>query len=269
MMFKKNIVYILPHHDDELFAIPKITNDLQAGHTISFFFLMKSERRLNESRKFLGRLGIDQKNIISIGEKLDTQDGFIHLKLEEIYLELNSQLSNRGSIDEIVSTAYEGGHNDHDVASTITRVLALDFKAKMFEFYLYNGIGKKGKFYNVAFPMYKSSPEFYPYNWKDKYTVFIAPFFFLSQLRAMLGLWPFLFIKSFCNKSLVMDRVASPLKLSEHSETPLYEKWGRIEQKNIFPILKHFLYTRELSNNDKHDSLTTGNEESHECTKLI
>ena len=112
---------------------------------------MKSDLRLKESQKFLAHLGVQLENIISIGKILDIDDGAIYLKLDEIYSELDSCLKKILSIEEIVCTAYEGGHHDHDSSSVLARALAKKFNSKLLEFYLYNGHGTQNKFYKVFF----------------------------------------------------------------------------------------------------------------------
>lgn len=249
-MSKKNVVYILPHHDDEMFVIPKISSDLKNNYNLKFFFLMKSELRLQESRKLLMRLGVKYEDIISIGDKLNVADGSVHLFLDKIYIEIENTLNATTSVNEIICTAYEGGHNDHDIAAILARALAKKHNATVLEFYLYNGDGTRGKFYKVAHPVKITQIKTYRYTFKDFLTVLIAPFVYLSQMSAMLGLWPFLMLKILMLRPLVIN-VLGPqdLAISEHPSVPLYERWERIDQKNLFSNILHFLYTNDLLKN--------------------
>lgn len=95
------------------------------------------------------------------------------------------------SIDEIICTSHEGGHNDHGAVSMIAKALAIKFHAKVLEFYLYNGLNTKGKFYNVAFPSNVSQAITINYSLTDFNAFLIAPIIFKFQLKAMLGLWRF------------------------------------------------------------------------------
>ena len=243
-MYKKTIIYLLPHYDDEMFVIPKIVTDLKNNYELKFFFLMKSEQRLKESQKYLTRLGVYKENIITIGEILDVEDGFIHLKIESIYTILVSYLEKYSNIDEIVSTAYEGGHNDHDMASLIARCLAQKFKIKFMEFYLYNGNSTRGKFYQVASPIQISKIITIKYSLRDFLTIIIAPIFYKSQMNAMLGLWPFLLFKILLKKPLTLNVVEThELFILANIEIPLYERWGRISQSELRSIQDIFVKT--------------------------
>lgn len=246
-MSKKTVIYILPHHDDEMFVIPKINKDLQDGHHLKFFFLMKSELRMKESQIFLTALGVKNEDIISIGKKFDVKDGVVHLSLENIYNDLYTTLSNLENVDEIVCTAYEGGHNDHDVAAILSRALAKKINVKVLEFYLYNGYGTFGKIYKVASPGRLTKKLTYRYRLNDFMAFLKAPFVFVSQISAMLGLWPFLFLKIIFLRPLTLN-VLNPeqLKVSEHIDVPLYERWGRIEQSDLLAEVKQFLIVHQL-----------------------
>jgi hypothetical protein len=240
MISKKTILYILPHHDDEIFVIPKINHDLVSGENIKFFFLMKSELRLKESRKFLNYLGVPQDHIISLGEKLNIPDGSVHLYFDLIYREIKALLTEGITINEIVCTAFEGGHHDHDTSSVIARRLASDYHCQVLEFYLYNGYGTKKKYYKVAHPVNLVTPIEYRYTFKDFLAVLIGPFIFLSQFKAMLGLWPFLLLQIARRHPLIMNKLdyIQAQTLFQHPELPLYERWGRITEKELNAVIK-------------------------------
>lgn len=240
-MSKKTVLYILPHHDDEIFVIPKIRHDLKAGSIVKIFFLTKSELRLKESKKFLKHLGVNPEDIISTGDELQILDGNIHLGIHKIYQQLNSFLSTFSNIQEIVCTAYEGGHHDHDMASVLARTLAINHQTKVLEFYLYNGHGTKGKFYKVASPIMLSKKMTYKYSFHDFIALFFAPFFYLSQPSAMAGLWPFLILKVLMRKPLTLNLLDTGLNEYKPQASPLYERWGRISQKELLIIQANFL----------------------------
>lgn len=84
----KKILYILPHHDDDIFVVPKINYDLKNSHNLKFFFLMTSESRLNESITFLKRLGVKEKDIVSIGKKFLIPVNHVHQNLEHVFIQI-------------------------------------------------------------------------------------------------------------------------------------------------------------------------------------
>jgi hypothetical protein len=243
-MSKKTILYILPHYDDEIFVIPKITSDLREGKEILFLFLMNSKKRHEESKKFLNFIGVANKNILVLDKKLHITDGKMHLDIFKIYNEVNSVVKTLGRVDEIICTAYEGGHNDHDVTSLISRKIAEKCNCRLFEFFLYNGEKTRGKNYNVSYPVNLSKAVKYSYTFKNFLSVLVAPVFYISQFRSMLGLWPFLVFKIISNKSLILNELDfEALSNFTLANIPLYERWDRvsyiefINHKSIF-----FLY---------------------------
>lgn len=241
MTSKKTIVYILPHYDDEIFVIPKIRSDLKNKHSLKFFFLMNSSLRLRESVKFLGYLGVSKDHIFSIGEKLGTEDGSVYLHLEIIFQELCNYLKSIDPIDEFVCTAYEGGHQDHDAASILTRTLAKKFNSKILEFYLYNGYGTKGKFYRVAHPINLILAHKISYTLMDYFALTYVSLVYKTQLSSMLGLLPFLFLRSLFGPLVLNVLDNSQLEIIDHMESPLYERWGRIMRKDFILAKTNYL----------------------------
>ncbi len=240
-MSKKTVIYILPHNDDEIFVIPKIREDLKNQNNLIFFYLMKDERRLNESITFLTGLGVKQENIISLGKKLNIHDGSVYLHLSPLFNEFCHQLKQLGTINEIICPAYEGGHHDHDATSVLARRLAKEFSSQVVEFYLYNGYGTSGKFYNVAFPINVKKAYLLSYRFIDRVSLFFVPFIYRSQLLAMLGLLPFLFFKSIV-RPLTLNYLQNDfLEIVAHTETPLYERWPRITHKEFMIAYQIFI----------------------------
>jgi hypothetical protein len=228
MMPKKTVVYILPHFDDEVFVIPKIRMDLKEGSRIKFFFLMTSELRFKESQKFLSKMGVDKNDIISIGREFQIQDSLIHENLVVIYKKILSSLTTLSPIDDIICPAYEGGHQDHDSASILSRKLARVFKSKVIEFYLYNGYGTFGRFYKVASPINVKKIILIDYSFEDHSALFKVLTTYKSQFMTMLGLLPFLFFKSFLSPLTLNVLMENDLKIIEHTAVPLYQRWRRV-----------------------------------------
>ena len=241
-MSKKNIIYILPHFDDEIFVIPKITRDIKDGHNLKFYFLMKSHERIKESKNFLHTLGVKSSDIESVGDKLNIFDGTIHLHLDKLFQELFSKLNEQQQISEFVCTAYEGGHQDHDAASLLTRSLALKFQSRVLEYYLYNGSGKRGKLYNVAFPINLIKPLFINYSLGNLMSLSKVPLFYRSQAKAMLGLLPFLLFKAVFFRKLILNSLEfNQLNIHDHLTTPMYERWNRITLDEFKMANKNFI----------------------------
>jgi LmbE family N-acetylglucosaminyl deacetylase len=235
----KTVIYILPHQDDETFLIPKIRLETLLRAPQFIFFLTKSAVSPNlslireaESTTFLKSLGVQEKNILFLGSSLSVLDGtvidnFLRLK-EELINAIRQVLSRSQSEDvEFVTTAFEGGHHDHDAAYILTRHMANEFKAETKEVFLYNSYRRPGKLYRVAAPYGQGHYESYIYTPSDIFALLRVPLVFKSQWKAMLGLWPFLFFKSFFRPLRVrVTKYSNNLEMT-HKYVPMYEKWGR------------------------------------------
>ncbi len=223
-------IYFLPHFDDEIFIIPKINRDRINKNTQFFFFFMNSTMRFQESLLFLNKLKISKENVICLGDKLDSPDGSLIDYLESFYLEIAARFDNSEEKIEIVSPAFEGGHNDHDAIAMLAQALGKKWKCQVFEFYLYHGYGTRGKFYRVSSPVNFVKLKKIKYQMNDWLLLLQVPFIFKSQPKALLGLWPFLVLKSLFFP-LALNQISPDCEPDYiHKVKPLYERWGRITE---------------------------------------
>lgn len=245
---KNYVVYLLPHNDDEVFAIPKIMVDFEKGLIPIFIYLTHSSdrvrtfKRQQESKKFLIYMKVFKKsNVLYLGEQLSIIDGEVHLHLEALHHKLFSFIKSNGAVKEVVTTAYEGGHQDHDAAAIIGKTLAFKLSLEMSEFFLYNGYKTKGKSYRVSHPLEGGEIETYKYSFKHLIALFIAPIIFKSQWKAMLGLWPFLFFKALIRPLKIKVSVGKNIDFNGHLEVPMYERWKRITLKEFEEKSSHLI----------------------------
>ena len=244
-------IYLLPHYDDEIFVIPKIRQDLASGHSPLFVFFMSSPLRSNESIKFLGKLGVAKESIILLGEKFQVPDGSLLNFLPQFYTELLSQVGGEEKMVEIICPAFEGGHHDHDAISLLGRALANSWSCEILEFFLYHGYGTKGKIYRVASPLFAEKKKTYRYSFEDRVRLLGVPFTYISQLKSMLGLWPFLVVKSILKPLVFRVSSGHSLMIDSHGETPSYERWGRITEKQFIETAMRFCEITPIFNSNK------------------
>ncbi len=246
------VFYLLPHQDDETFVIPKITSDVRSGNICIFFYLtthalpLVAKRRNDESRNFLKRLGIKDSQIYFIGQELNILDGCLHNHIGDVAERIKYHIGFQtgmlgGSIIEYVTPAFEGGHQDHDVAFVLASYLTKHWPAAVLEYFMYNGFRTKGRFYRVASPYAVSKTVDYVYRWTDLKALFLVPLIFTSQAKTMLGLWPFIFFKSLF-RPLAMRRSMSFVEEAfHHQSSPLYERWNRITYKEFSAAVYQFI----------------------------
>jgi hypothetical protein len=241
----KTTIYLFPHHDDEIFVIPKIRQDVSAGRNIRIYFLTSSIIRAEESRKFLVRLGVDQRNIVILGASYGCEDNFVIKSIASVFNKIKEELRNVTSEYEFVCTAYEGGHQDHDANSLLARALAKTFNGSIVEYFLYHGYKTQGRLYHVADALAGGEVIDIKYSWADVKNLFMAPLFYKSQIKAILGLWPFLLIKALV-KPLKLRKVSAPYFRSLHHERiPMYERWNRMTHRQFLVFADEHLFLKD------------------------
>lgn len=132
-------VFLLAHQDDEIFFLPYLTNSkknllifLTSG--VSVDKTKKDEiDRFQESKllldKFSQGLNLD---VIWWGTNNSIPEGELHLHLhDKVLLEIQDLILSRGEdLDLILTTTFEGAHQDHDSAAILSRLIgkALDIE---------------------------------------------------------------------------------------------------------------------------------------------
>ena len=150
----KNILFIIPHPDDEIVGSCTIIKRLiKDGKKIFLFFVTNgviSEKSMWFWRKKLIKkmIHIRKKEMKQCMELLDINDFFFQniptRTLKENIFETYTKIKkiiNSKKIDTIFCPAYEGGHQDHDISNFIcSRFLDL---CEIFEFPEYNFFNRK------------------------------------------------------------------------------------------------------------------------------
>lgn len=128
-----NALFILPHPDDEVFFVPfllayesKYLVYLTNGVSVSSSFLHK-ERRQNEALRAFEKIfspGLD--TALWLGNQYGINEGVLYKSdLNELSKAILGLFSESKVLDlKVFTTAFEGAHQDHDVASVIARGVA-------------------------------------------------------------------------------------------------------------------------------------------------
>lgn len=157
----KNILFLIPHPDDEVVGSCIIIKEYLKRKKISIFFLTNGVISEIENWPWLRKnnkkdTSIRYQEMLKSLKYLNIKNFFyqdIHTRtlkfnIEQTYTNIEN-IINTQNIDTIFCPAYEGGHQDHDIAN----FLGSKFKntCKVFEFPEYNFFGKKinsNKFFN-------------------------------------------------------------------------------------------------------------------------
>ena len=216
-MFKRNILFVLPHLDDEIAFAPllkKLSKDPQ--YNIFIIFCAEKVRfkdgriqqlvRRKESIKSINFLGLKLDNILYLNDHFIVDDLNLVSCWKQIHDFLN-EFINEKKIDQIITTCFEGGHPDHDTLALIINKFNL---SKMFV-PIYNS--RKTLFaipFSVMRPL-KSQENMFHFVKVDYFSWFnslIVAFIYLSEFRAMIKIMPFVIFKClFSNKVYFSNRI--------------------------------------------------------------
>ncbi len=155
-------LFLLAHHDDEVFCAGQIARALRAGREVRILWataggLAPAGRRLAEGRAVARLLGLPESGVRLLG--LPDQHAVEHLA--RIEAEAERLLD---GVDEVYVTGWEGGHPDHDAMNLVAARLLARAKAagrplRCHEFALYRR-GRAGL--AVKVPLRPKEPELDP-----------------------------------------------------------------------------------------------------------
>src|ERR1051326_5047535 len=124
-------LYVFAHQDDEVAIAPRIARDVASGARVVCAFLTDGGApavRDAESRAVLASLGVHDVIFVGLPERTLVEH------LEEAYHALKER-----DAEEIITLAWEGGHQDHDAAHLVALALAKIKGVRCLECPLYRG----------------------------------------------------------------------------------------------------------------------------------
>ena len=197
---KKNIFYLFAHQDDEFGVFIDIEKKI-LDYNVYIIYLTsgydkkisesKLSKRDNESIKVLSKIGVKKKNIYFFGKQLQINTNQLILNINKAYFKLKSFMNNKRPF-QIVTLAWEGGHEDHDACNILGRKLGYNFKIinNCEEFSLYNAFNCNFIYFRVFNALKKSKIIKTNFFNRFKYVTFL--FSYKSQLKIWFGLYPFI-----------------------------------------------------------------------------
>ncbi|MGE5208079.1 MAG: PIG-L deacetylase family protein [Alphaproteobacteria bacterium] len=160
----ESVLYVFAHEDDELFALARMRQDVNAGRavyaiwTTNGAFEGKPGEREEESRAVMALVGVPEANLRFLG--FPDHDSCRYLP--EIYDDVR-KLRKSWNVTRIISPAYEGGNIDHDAAAFIAAMVVRNATVPLthFEFPLYNHFEGRQRV-NVFLPNSDAPVEYLP-----------------------------------------------------------------------------------------------------------
>jgi LmbE family N-acetylglucosaminyl deacetylase len=227
-------LFLLPHQDDEFFAMPVIADELKRGHRVRCVYLTTGSNRLRanvrnaESLEALSRLGVAAEHVEFLGAAAGVPDGALHLHLAALHDTLRPLLR---QVTRLVCPAWEGGHQDHDAACLLTTALAHEagLLENTWEFSLYQGATTFGRFFSVMTQVSRAGNA-RRYSWSRLEGARMAAFCrrYPSQWKTWLGIAAPATLAMVGKRELWLNP-ADPSRVTRppHPGRLLYERYGR------------------------------------------
>lgn len=248
MKRRKRVLFVVAHQDDECFMSTRIAWEVRQGHRVLFACLtdgaargVPTGRRNAESTHVLTRLGLASSDLFFVGSARAIPDGRLHRHFERAFEGLRRAF-HAVEIDQIYTTAYEGGHQDHDAAQVLALALARErgIIDGTFQMPLYNGFRTRSKFFRVGNPLAANgSVERRSLSGERVWFHAFLCRYYTSQRIPWLGLFPGRFAQ-LCLWRREVVQAADPKRIRErpHEGPLLYER-------RAGPDFDEFLASRE------------------------
>jgi hypothetical protein len=148
-----NRLWILAHQDDEIFGLHLIDNStnnfvLYLTDGVRLGAEYSSETRNEEARKSWNLLD-NRAEINFFGSTRSIKDGMLLDLFKPSHLHEIMNLCLLQNINEVITLEFEGGHQDHDIASLISQEISRRLSLDCLTYTSYRSIHKSFPFYKV------------------------------------------------------------------------------------------------------------------------
>lgn len=238
-----NVVFVFAHQDDEIAFASRIRYALERGDRVECVCLTDGAAasaasvRDEESRRVLEKLGVAP---LIVAQQDRIADGALPENLERALAFLESVAMHA---DEIVTLAWEGGHQDHDAAFLVAAMFAHRKGIRCLEMPLYNGEHTPGAFFRVMHPVGDGWTS-RRIRLRERIGDILLTRFYPSQRKSWLGLAPLMLFGRPRELTRVADlrRAASP----PHRGSLLYERRFHYPYARFADHAARFLQSRAV-----------------------
>lgn len=214
-----NVLFVFAHQDDEIAFASRIRLAVRRGDRVTCVcltdgaFAVSAAVRDAESRHVLQRLGVDDYRV--------AERRIADATLPEHLDEALAFLETIDGVDEVLTLAWEGGHQDHDAANLVAAVFAERRGIPCTELPLYNGLNIRDPFFRVNYPIGDG--------WtarrltrREYWANILLTRFYKTQRKTWLGLAPFFLV----GKPREFTRASDPRRAfaPPHARPLLYER---------------------------------------------
>ena len=223
-----DLLCVFAHQDDEYGVAARIARERNAGRRVICAFLtdgaasVPSSVRNDESRSVLTTIGVDESDILFLGTEHDIPDGSLVEHLEAAFHVLERAMRDR-DVGEVLTLAWEGGHQDHDAAHLVAVAFAQKRNLRCREFPLYRG-NRYGQLFRVLSPI-RSGGARTKLGFSEAFRASMLAWRYRSQRRTWIGLFGESFLKLVVLRREVLCD-ADPARLLEppHARPLFYER---------------------------------------------
>ena len=200
---------------------------MTSGMSVNFNKKYLSQRDL-ESISVLKKLGISRKNIFFLGRKLSINNNQLYNNLHKAFRELVGKIKKIKGTKIAYTHSLEGGHEDHDACYYLIKVANYKYKffQSCFQFSVYNGKNLPYIFFRVFSPI-KENGKIHQLRYKfiDRFKFIYFLFFYKSQFKIWIGLYPFIIFKYLFYKCDAIQEIKFDNRTRKpHKGKLLYEK---------------------------------------------
>lgn len=230
-------LFIFAHQDDEYGAFELLTRTRAEGRTAVCVYLTNGdfggqpvEPRNAESRAVLACFGVAHEHIHFLGGQASIGDGQLYRHATSAYAKLLALMRAQGAIGRVYVPAWEGGHQDHDVAHAAGILAAheLGLLAQTFQFSLYNGHALPGPLFRVMTPLHANGESIrLPITPGRRLRYVRLSLAYPTQWKTWVGLFPFV-LMHYIVKGVQVIQPVSLVRLRERPDdgSLLYERRG-------------------------------------------
>jgi hypothetical protein len=230
-------LFIFAHQDDESGCFFEIRRLVKRGDKVWIVYLTSgtfdgslSFTRNTESIVVLRKIGVPKENIFFLGAHKVIPDGKLSKNLEAAFRSLIDLTKEIGIPSSLYFPAWEGGHQDHDAVHLVGIALAkyLGLLDRCYQFPLYTGVNLPCVFFRMFICLPENGePVFTRIPWKQRIKFIKLCFFYSSQIKTWLGLFPFFAAHYIFNGTQALQRISvDRIHCRPHTGALLYERRG-------------------------------------------
>jgi LmbE family N-acetylglucosaminyl deacetylase len=223
-----DLLCVFAHQDDEYGVAARIARERKSGRRVICAYLtdgaaqVPSSVRDAESRVVLTHVGVDESDILFLGSRHDIPDGSLVEHLEAAFHLLERAVRDR-DVGEVITLAWEGGHQDHDAAHLVAVAFAQKRGVPCFEFPLYRG-NRYGNLFRVLSPI-RSTGSRTKLGFSEALRASMLAWQYRSQRKTWIGLFGESFLKLVVLRREVVDEI-DPKRVVDppHARPLFYER---------------------------------------------